>query len=205
MTQVWEDHGLEPSNNSLNQYVSQIRKIMIAFDFPDDLIRTIPRIGFIYRDEYTVIEQESTSTELTYRLHYSNSASTGRRIITINRVISVCFLMVFIIMPFLIRPFTDNIHHQKLSVIPVLAGHIENCPIYSVLMGRFGERPEILFLAQKYINDNNISCDKDSVIYFFAQNSLLDSHEGRLLLTHCKKKSGGFVSCKDFAYNVLGE
>lgn len=57
MHRVWTIHGLEPSGNSLNQYISNIRRNMQNLGLSDDVIRTVPRIGFILNNEI-LIEKE---------------------------------------------------------------------------------------------------------------------------------------------------
>ncbi|WP_051916663.1 MULTISPECIES: winged helix-turn-helix domain-containing protein [unclassified Serratia (in: enterobacteria)] len=51
---VWSNHGLRPSNNNLNNHISQLRKsISSLIDF-DDLIVTLPKKGFMINKRYTI-------------------------------------------------------------------------------------------------------------------------------------------------------
>lgn len=56
MNFVWTVHGLEPSGNSLNQYISNIRRNFQNVGLGDDVIKTIPRIGFIFNAELSVVK-----------------------------------------------------------------------------------------------------------------------------------------------------
>lgn len=51
---VWDRWGKEGSNNSLNQFISQLRKIFHSYGFSDDTITTVPRIGFILNNDIAI-------------------------------------------------------------------------------------------------------------------------------------------------------
>lgn len=44
---VWDDYGMVSSNNNLNQCVSKLRKIMKMLGMEDEVIVTVPKIGFM--------------------------------------------------------------------------------------------------------------------------------------------------------------
>lgn len=44
---VWDDYGMVSSNNNLNQCVSKLRKIMKSLGVEDEVIVTVPKIGFM--------------------------------------------------------------------------------------------------------------------------------------------------------------
>jgi DNA-binding winged helix-turn-helix (wHTH) protein len=62
---VWDRRGLQGSNNSLNQYISILRK-MLASLLPDVLfIVTVPKTGFMLSADVTVtaLEEETPAAE----------------------------------------------------------------------------------------------------------------------------------------------
>ena len=55
LQQVWDDRGLRGSSNSLNQYISILRK-MLAGMVPDHLfIVTVPKVGFMLSADISVV------------------------------------------------------------------------------------------------------------------------------------------------------
>ncbi|WP_170973902.1 winged helix-turn-helix domain-containing protein, partial [Citrobacter sp. wls831] len=51
---LWEQYGYSPSNNSLNTYISLIRKAFINLGITDDVVVTIPKVGFIFSPDISV-------------------------------------------------------------------------------------------------------------------------------------------------------
>ncbi|MDN4966806.1 winged helix-turn-helix domain-containing protein [Enterobacter hormaechei] len=201
MHYVWEKHGLEASNNSLNQYVSQLRKLMANFQLPDDFIRTVPREGFVLNSTLNIkIENESELVTLL-----SMSAESPQPIKKSKRSIvtwlSVSLFIVLISTPFAIINFIDMTHKQRMSVSSEKIGVIGDCPVYSVLMGRNSRMNEVLSFAQNYIEENNISCNGNSIVYFFATGGILKNQGGRAFLSHCQIKDSEIVSCIDYTYH----
>ncbi len=52
LEQVWESHGLVSSNGSLNQYISILRKTLTSLTDIEDIIVSIPKVGFIISRGY---------------------------------------------------------------------------------------------------------------------------------------------------------
>ena len=58
LQEVWDRRGLQGSNNSLNQYISILRKMLAAL-LPDALlIVTVPKTGFMLSADVTVTPLE---------------------------------------------------------------------------------------------------------------------------------------------------
>ncbi|MEX2944124.1 transcriptional regulator [Serratia fonticola] len=56
---VWDDYGMISSNNNLNQCVSKLRRVLKVMGIDDEVIVTVPKIGFMLRHEIQVeISQE---------------------------------------------------------------------------------------------------------------------------------------------------
>lgn len=52
---VWERYGLHSTNNTLNQYISLLRRTMTDFGLGAQVIKTIPKTGFIFSRDISVI------------------------------------------------------------------------------------------------------------------------------------------------------
>jgi DNA-binding winged helix-turn-helix (wHTH) protein len=51
---VWDDYGMVSSNNNLNQCVSKLRRVIKALGIDDEVIVTVPKVGFMLRHEIQV-------------------------------------------------------------------------------------------------------------------------------------------------------
>ncbi|EBP0972792.1 winged helix-turn-helix domain-containing protein [Salmonella enterica] len=201
MHYVWEKHGLEPSNNSLNQYVSQLRKLIDRFQLPDDSIRTVPREGFVLSSALNIkIDDESELATLT-----SLNAESPHPIQNLKRTtvtwLTISLFILLISTPFAVINLIDRVHKQRMSVSPEKIGEIRECAVYSVLMGRNSKMKETLSLAQIYMEQNDISCNDRSIVYLFSTGGVLKSQSGRVFLSHCHKVDNEVVSCVDYIYH----
>ena len=52
---LWSQYGNTPSNSSLNTYVSQIRKSFMNLGEENDVIITIPKMGFLFNPDIKII------------------------------------------------------------------------------------------------------------------------------------------------------
>lgn len=54
LSQVWDFYGLRSSNNSLNKYISDLRRVFRNLGLEDEVIVTIPRVGFMFTESIPV-------------------------------------------------------------------------------------------------------------------------------------------------------
>ncbi|MBN5273020.1 winged helix-turn-helix domain-containing protein [Serratia marcescens] len=55
---VWDDYGMVSSNNNLNQCVSKLRRVIKNLGVEEEVIVTVPKVGFMLRDEITIESYE---------------------------------------------------------------------------------------------------------------------------------------------------
>lgn len=201
MSFVWEKHGLEPSNNSLNQYVSQLRKLMSRFHLPDDAIRTVPREGFVLKHDLDINVENESEHVTSYLLSTETSHLLQKSKQTNITWLTISLIILLISTPFLVIYYTDIMDKQYMTVTPEKIGEIGNCPIYFVLMGRNSKLNEALSTAHSFIEQNKISCNDESQVYFFSTGSALKNQGGRVFLSHCQKKDNEILSCMDYSYH----
>lgn len=51
---VWDDFGMVSSNNNLNHCISKLRRILRNLGLEDEIITTVPKIGFLFQEEIQV-------------------------------------------------------------------------------------------------------------------------------------------------------
>ncbi|HBT4671718.1 TPA: transcriptional regulator [Klebsiella pneumoniae] len=62
LEQVWESHGLVSSNGSLNQYISILRKTLTSLTDIEDIIVSIPKVGFIISHDIEILQLGENKT-----------------------------------------------------------------------------------------------------------------------------------------------
>lgn len=62
---VWDDYGMISSNNNLNQCVSKLRRVVKVMGIDDEVIATVPRLGFMLRREIQVEIREEEDGHYT--------------------------------------------------------------------------------------------------------------------------------------------
>lgn len=62
---VWDDYGMISSNNNLNQCVSKLRRVLKVMGIDDEVIATVPKIGFMLHREIQVEISEEDDGHFT--------------------------------------------------------------------------------------------------------------------------------------------
>ncbi|MGL5389349.1 MAG: winged helix-turn-helix domain-containing protein [Serratia sp. (in: enterobacteria)] len=62
---VWDDYGMISSNNNLNQCVSKLRRVFKVMGIDDEVIVTVPRLGFMLRREILVESRQEEDGHYT--------------------------------------------------------------------------------------------------------------------------------------------
>jgi len=57
---VWENYGLHSSNNTLNQYISLLRRTLADFGLKAQVIKTIPKAGFLLSPDITIVREAAS-------------------------------------------------------------------------------------------------------------------------------------------------
>ncbi|KFB87109.1 CadC family transcriptional regulator [Serratia grimesii] len=60
---VWDDYGMVSGNNNLNQCVSKLRRVIKNLGIEDEVIATVPKVGFMLRYEIMVESCEGPESQ----------------------------------------------------------------------------------------------------------------------------------------------
>lgn len=89
---VWEKYGLHSSNNTLNQYISLLRRTLAEFGLGTDIIKTIPKVGFLF----------TTDIDVTYAKKRYLESNRAEPPALINRYKIVSLGLIFMLVIFLV-------------------------------------------------------------------------------------------------------
>ena len=177
---AWNDYGFELSGNTLNQYISLLRKNLRRLDLEDDFILTIPRTGFMLSTEVCV--EDFTDKPIP------------RKKQPVLNWITLSLAFIFALEILYVKP--GDFSH--LNYMPELLGKIGGCEVYSshnLTQGYKGEAIEIASaLADKYL-----PCRKNAVYIFDIGGSLLFQKNGRAFLSRCDEPTtrGVYSGCQE--------
>lgn len=195
---IWEKYGLEPSNNSVNQYISLIRKSLIELGCEEEIIQTIPKVGFFIAkgmvsssDEKQQNPVNEAAAQEPHRALWQKILSQYYRSILI--VLSLTVSSLLVIQPFGI--IGGQSYTFPNSVLYKL-GSIDTCPVYSLTNNSRVEAERKEGLARE-LASNNIECINNSVFIFQPGVNYTYIKTGRAFLTRCIKSDDGLSKLSD--------
>lgn len=227
---VWARHGLEGSNNSLNQYISTIRRSLSAFGLEGETIKTVPRMGFMFSREISVTRlppapppsskddfqalikaqeplqppahpSQQPATKLPVDSHKKLAWFQHKRAIYTT---ALPLLVLFIVGCMATFIYLTN------SSPPASAkriGVIGQCELYSLPPHPNKEHPNTITLASQLVAFSELPCRESGVFFFQADSSVFEKSTGRFYVASCEKERDTLQSCVNFmshdAKNVL--
>lgn len=149
---VWEDYGLAPSNTSLNNNISFLRKSLRDCGV-DDFIVTIPKIGISI--EKNILIDTINNEEITTK----NSIKTGR----------VYFYMLLPLLSlFLFLLFLKNHNGEKGSSLNYI-GVINKCDTYTTKKTSISDDAYLKENINKFMINTGVKCSSDNILLVNAQ------------------------------------
>ncbi|MGG6196333.1 winged helix-turn-helix domain-containing protein [Pantoea allii] len=203
---VWTMHGLRSSNNSLNKYIADLRKIFVTLELGTEVIITVPKVGFmISRDVDIEIKQTDDDVFTLQSTEEALPVIIQKRRI---RPLSILILTAVIITGGVMSLFSDSVlklelfGRNQIPESPVFyLGNVDGCKIMTLHPGSEKMTPVKLTLAREVMKHANISCTPDTDIYFQPSDSAIYGDKGRVFLSRCtfnKYAKGKFSACKNY-------
>lgn len=188
LSEVWDERGLQGSNNSLNQYISILRKMLVS-QFPDTrFIITIPKTGFMLSADIPVQPLRAERKEVI-------SAEKPRHGYPARLL---CIAMTLLVMTLC---FWSVVIKQQQDRTPLyLLTRIGKCPVYTFTPLADVFRGKAISLTQAIQHEGNRPCLNNSVFYLHIQNTLFYDHEGRLVLSPCSLTKSKARACRTLYY-----
>lgn len=185
---VWDHWGKEGSNNSLNNYISQLRKILKHYDISPELIATVPKIGFvIYKDDIT-------TTPVSRGYHHSGAETTNKKKFALI-VVSLLLPPVFIFSGYFLNERAAN---ERLKLEPILLEESNKCSIYD-LSGNDDVPPSVKGKAvERILKYKNVNCDVNKVVFFQSDRMIYSEGPARFYLAVCNGDYMNFNSCLNY-------
>ncbi|ELA2606802.1 winged helix-turn-helix domain-containing protein [Klebsiella aerogenes] len=180
---VWDRWGKEGSNNSLNQFISQLRKIFNNYGFSEDTITTVPRVGFIFNNDITI-----------QTLHEQVSVHV-KKSFNVNIILKAFFIfsMLLVVAGIFFKIFTQ--HTNNLNISPKFTGAIDKCKVYALTEYDDSLSDTLISNIQRFINKTHFLCSAPGTIFFFLDPKVLAEQSGNLYVSTCRGNVNEFYNC----------
>lgn len=178
---AWNDYNVEVSGNTLNQYISLLRKNLKLLGEDKEFILTAPRIGFSLAETVTV--SNTPDNRINLQLPH----------LPLKWILYTLFFIVLGEIIYL--ALADS---KPPVYTPAQAGLIGSCEVYSSHNLIKGYGKEALQIA-KDMAEKFLPCHSNSVYFFDVNSGLLFQHDGRAFLARCDKIASKdiFSACQE--------
>lgn len=199
----WEQMGSTPSGNSLNAYVSAIRRAFSSLGLTQEAITTVYKVGFVFNPDMLVEPENQTQSKeensVVEPIDESRVESDSQEDVSIAKKTSawkkiiVCLICVWTAL--LVSPV---IWKQK-TLEPVKTRvDTKECNI-SYLPFHSGEKYYSGNEVQKnIINRSGFTCKPGGEYFFYADNRVQEGHTGNIYVSYCIRNGAKLDRCKDY-------
>lgn len=223
---LWEQYGYTPSNSSLNTYISLIRKAFINLGLSEDIVVTIPKVGFIFSPDISVnmieINQHlENDSDITHVTHSSNSVAITTNAAPVNETtthaipkhqvelttalqnrLSCLPILLGVIAGTIIIASTMYIYLSRDSglpqIEPVDIGQLDGCPV-SYLPAYAGNTTTFTYAeVAEIVKSANFPCKTGGEYYFYADKNVTAGQHGKIYVSSCQHRDGKMTSCLDY-------
>lgn len=203
LTKVWDAYGLKSSNNSLNKYISDLRKVFRDMGQSEEIIVTVPKTGFTF--SATVHEEKITHLPLCSRSEETRSAFLtflGKRDYAVLKK-TLFTLIILLIWAVLFVKLWYSREQQEIENSPIGSiiykkTHIERCPTAALTYIPNDKMPAALSIVQELMAKKNLQCSETGTIYFQIADTVLYGEPGRVFIAICQNQwqpEEHFYSC----------
>lgn len=205
---VWEDYGLDASNNSLSQYISLLRSAFRTMEVHGDIIQTVPRIGFMLSAELIIVERgvDTKSSHLNEYTEgaeiispdvisdkFQHSARLRHRVLFLLIMLSLFIMVCMGILLLKPRPYS-------LNSIPV--GYYKECRVLNLPMYEHDLNRPSQMLIDAIITESGLSCQSGGDLYIHIDGNVEKGNRGKVWVSSCEhRKEDGVLQCSDYLSN----
>lgn len=191
LSSVWKAHGLKTSTNSLNKYISDLRNILRDMGCSEDIILTVPRLGFMISDE-TKIEPASGEIKKS-NIHLRVK----------GKVFCLIISLVFFIIATTYSLRNENISHSDDLASSVIGGHYigvaRDCKVYTLREEDTLQSSQInISKAEEILEARGLMCSSDEIIYMQTPSLIKSDAVGRVFFAMCRIDNKTLVSCYNY-------
>lgn len=202
LDRVWDAHGLKASNNSLNQYVSLLRRNFADLGLAEPLIITIPTVGFMFSKDILVEKEEEPSESSPDIAHDSHTvAASGVFSFSGKRGLLVILALALVTGANAAFYFYHQAH-TSLYQKRYLVGKIAECPVYSFYQVEHTHWKTRMGDVTSEMKRGGLRCMPGSDIYFRIEEASEQSAKLSTFISVCgQTNNNDYATCRSrYAY-----
>ncbi|MGG6135058.1 winged helix-turn-helix domain-containing protein [Pantoea allii] len=189
----WKNAGTTPSSNSINSYVSAIRRGFVSLGLSQEVITTVYKVGFVVNPDLLISIEKNEAVAVPSVMPKVNTETVYKSqskqwIFYLLMLISggLATLSMFLSEPNLIYPqYLATIGKCQVSFLPVYPDH-HAYPNQETV----GE----------IIKTSGFTCSEGDEIMFYADRNIHAGDIGNVFVAYCRKVSKGNESCQNATY-----
>lgn len=223
---LWEQYGYSPSNSSLNTYVSQIRKAFIHLGLTDEIVITVPKVGFIFSPDVPVeaipvhsgpdyaddimdagiypVPETVNKTGLPAEENKILLTPVSVEDITPDvrtarpRIWVYPGLFAVVLSVFLLALIFYPRGAVVAEIAPVSMGQLNGC-VVNYLPAHAGDTLQLSEnqIAQ-IIRSSDFRCQPGEIFYFYADKNIITGHSGKIYVAACQLENARMTACRNY-------
>lgn len=181
LEQVWDNYGLKSSNNSLNQYVSMLRRNFADLGLEEMSIVTVPRVGFMFSQDLQVVTESTEPAsppapdviQTPQPVHLPPPPALPRTSRKKPRRIALLSLLILMTTANLAWAIYGHYHANQPDYEPRYSiGQLGGCPVYSFYRVSGNTHETLLAQVAHQMQQAGLKCAPGREIYFRAADTL---------------------------------
>jgi DNA-binding winged helix-turn-helix (wHTH) protein len=209
---VWDDYGLNASNNNLNHCISKLRKVVSTLGYQNQFIVTVPKVGFIITKGIII---ETCANKIATEVLVENSDKVDNEPdIVLNETRPDDEIINHSVVPRHNASEPDSHkgkhrHYFMMSILVTTAltawaffifynemrdpkaeleiAKIGSCSLYATAPVSQSRKSDFIQLAENFLHKNNISCKPGHILIFQSEifSSPINTGSVREFLAQC--------------------
>ncbi len=192
---VWSEHGLKASNNNLNNHISLLRKYLEELAGLEDLIKTLPKKGFILNKNYRIEIQDESDSKIPEEA--SSTQVDKNRHFKINKKYIAALLVASLLL--VSSLYGNEIYHLFISANAEKIYTYKQCALRTLQEVPENKRGKIVSTVIDTIKNNDIDCDNDNYDVFFYLSGKEQSKNEFKMFSLCRNGGDGYYS---YCYSI---
>lgn len=179
MDSVWAKHNLKPSNASLNNNITLLRKSLTELGASASMIITHPKMG---------IELQCCTTVVTAEDNDLPQSTPGPKNRPIKIILFLFIVSVMMAVPFMNSTLTEDNHYKRI-------GEIDRCSVYLIRPTRVLDMDYV----KKAISDLKLDCKNNKSDLYVDADGVGRARAKNTFIFFCKKDGNNkYSSCDNF-------
>lgn len=187
---IWDKQGLRSSNNTLNQYISILRRTFSLLGIDDEVIKTIPKVGFSLNASISV-EKECNAEPVNFTEKDKSLRQSNKSYIY---TVTMSALAIFIAVFFTYVLYKNDTYSLDTPIVNI--GKFDACSVNVLPEYTRGQSRDLLESSVKLITVSEVRCIPERIFIVKPESR----GSGRSFLTECivDKRRNEYFFCKGY-------